>query len=1605
MLFNSSAQKESLEGSYTKSEIEDALKLPTIKKFNLFADTSSYRDFINYDNNLVRINNEGLSQLINSEQKDVPVIYDYKPIWELLKDLYFSNCLNANINENYIYKINILYRTCIGKVTDDTFKKSLIYKYQDIVANSSLPFDVYFASNDMSIDRLKDVETQYVDIEKYDIQNTNNVREEIGKLENPLYLNKITISTNFKLSNETYFGNSYNLKKIIPLIPTIEPNSFLIFESKNNYDYILIFGNYETNIEDITVDMLILDQNLNTQDLKFNLNSSLDPYVFYKFDFKENNLFLELNFSLDIPKNGKETYREYFYGRFQIFKDKIMLLNTSQEIYGNKITNKQFSINNNLTQIKKFKGSTTDGNLSLGTIKQNGKLKNIKIKGVLNSSNTIKTGTELNFKINNYNKKIIINPIDGNLQNGNIISFSNGNTNLGVVDNKIKSLSPSEDTKWIINSEKDGVINSGDIITIKTKNTGLFLYPECNKTESIDRFSKDFVITDKTNTTTTPPPNFGCNIDTDDICEKDKKCYTKCNISYLSNKNFKNSDYHSQDNCSNLCTYNNTNIVTTNVEAKWKIFKIVNGQKSEEALSIVNGDTIMLVSENSLCENNYNILVTIKNIENDNIFMSNISDKNNSNWVCNIYDEKEFNVQFTIEENIDMKKGDEITLTSNATNFEVFNLNFDVEIEPLNFLSIDNNEIIHKPKWFELNRSSLCSFVYEKKGKEDLILENNKSLYINTDELLTYFPKTGFSEFTPFPIFDISKYNIEFLGFVSTNKDNRNYDTFNKFCSKPNKRSYAGQPMRVARSPNAVFKDSEGISYYDVLYLDESDIDNPKNVIELFVPENEISIAHDACKLLQASFNLEAAYVFLNKTLCPYTTTSNNGVIQKIVSNPYINCDINTYGCWNKATGCQSDSDCSGMTKDEHLNHTEATYGRGWGWIPDVKCPDPSCPKQQGLGTGSWCDNSPTTPWDLKTCSSVIDCGEGAERCLELCYPKCRDGYHPSGCNICTRNSDSDSGEYDKVSYCTQEGNLFHEKTSSIILGNSEKLRTVKQIPDGVPKDGVGRDGQYSCAADNARVNNLNETIRSAPQIEAPCKCQNPYTIPGKSSESTNTTWNILPDRLIWSQTSDTNNYDSLKCNTKVATTDCPLSYLTDTNIGYKCYSKIWKDAGCTTEVPQNSQSNQLKDKTGKWFISDSNAWARLDDDQHRIGCYGEDRNKWPPKNYKCNMNGIRNYMFDKMRIHTGESNIDYYLIIDSTGARIEKENSDYSGGNASNVNFTNISINYSMDPDISVQILILKYNVSYNFTTLDFKTFKQITLSMSEDISIKFLDYPFYLDKNGIKIEKIPYNVICPNNFKETNISADCYKKIWKDAGCLTDRPANMDENGNGYYKDKTGQWVIDDTNFWVTDNTKNSRTLCYGNDKSKWPTIPSECPTDINNTNITYDCYNEIWSKAGCKTTPIQDINQLQDKSIKWFIDDTNSYALSTNEVLLKACYGDDRSQWPSLGYVFSITMGIPFPNQPINTTTYILKISPYLSITIGGVEYKDGIVINNVDPPKQLTIPSTGENVLVNKQIVCKVPNGKLVYQITDNNDLAQFTINGMPYLRGNNKLQKI
>ena len=1194
-----------------------------------------------------------------------------------------------------------------------------------------------------------------MNIEKFILPISNDENKILGKMSAPLSCNKLVISSNFKLNNESYFGNGYNITSLMNSISNNSDN-FTQFNNYTNFNYILTFGINSNKIEDIVVSMIIIDKDENIINLDFNINSLKDPNVYYNLSFKndssdlQNLLELDTKFSLKIPleyKNNnfdlKNSTIQYFEGKFVLYKDKILSLNDPQKLSGNKVTNKQFFIPNNINQIRNFDGNTTNGNINLGKIKNSGKVKSIRIRGILSNYDTEDTNTDITLNIGDkFSKNINITPNSQYLQTGNIVSIITKNNDQNVYltnkDNKIlySNEGTENNSKWIItNTNNLNFIYSGEIVTISAYDTNLQLLSNCEEKNTYPReyrdangelgtcpdgwmYTDDFVapngykshqctslevnkptkcadilsFPDKYNSTNKLSwsehcgskwtntkilnkgeiaPNGKCN-DDETFCENTQQCYKNCNKKYHIEGN---------DNCSLNCVYDENPLelgYTENNKIKWKIEKFNKNYNNEYDITdflkvIVNFHKIKSQNTNQLYTNNGKITLTIpefdssklvkftngdyidyrysiscvikgdplleactiescvyyytkninslrlsiqlkrpaypitlnngevisseygesgsdkfynpwfnvnainlvltdyngsyslyqskpqdytynlinpnnpdRKIKKDDLLMItslnnncpgslyaflNTTDNSNvvisqysSNWNFDIKNGREIYLKYDLEinERVDINDKDDIIISSNSKTFTLSNLNVQIEVDIPSFIKYNGKEIFSYPNWFSLTRNSLFSYTYE---IDDIELHTGTNIYINFRQLMKYFITESISEFSPFPLFSIDNFNFEFWGYVNSNADDKNnYDIFNQFCKKDIKRSLALPSKRSIIKSNTdgkklPIKNVDGINYYDVIYLDETVPDDPKNVIEIFVPEDAISIAHDACKLLQAAYNLEAAYIFTSKTLCP-TINYSKGVIQKKVP-VFGENNITTYGCWNRASGCQADDECSGITTDEHINHKDASYGRGAGWIPDVRCPNRSCSNRQGIGFASWCDNSPTVPWDLNICSSDKDCGKDGEQWGGFCYPKCRDGYDNFGCCICQRMKGVDDKEYDRVKYCVQDQSLFHEFKSSSILGDPNSYRTVIGKPQNIPSDGTGRDGQYSCAADNARVNNLNEIIRNVGQVGkegAPCKCQNPYTIPGKSHEPNNATWNILPDRLVWKQ-------------------------------------------------------------------------------------------------------------------------------------------------------------------------------------------------------------------------------------------------------------------------------------------------------------------------------------------------------------------------------------------------------------------------------------------------------------------------------------------------------
>ncbi len=87
--------------------------------------------------------------------------------------------------------------------------------------------------------------------------------------------------------------------------------------------------------------------------------------------------------------------------------------------------------------------------------------------------------------------------------------------------------------------------------------------------------------------------------------------------------------------------------------------------------------------------------------------------------------------------------------------------------------------------------------------------------------------------------------------------------------------------------------------------------------------------------------------------------------------------------------------------KDDGDNCVKNSYGRGVGSIPKITCP--AGYDAIGIGAASTCKKK---GWSLSTKSSKMECKDGDEYSNGLCYPKCRDGYHPFGCCICQPDKD-----------------------------------------------------------------------------------------------------------------------------------------------------------------------------------------------------------------------------------------------------------------------------------------------------------------------------------------------------------------------------------------------------------------------------------------------------------------------------------------------------------------------------------------------------------------------------------------------------------------------
>lgn len=145
-----------------------------------------------------------------------------------------------------------------------------------------------------------------------------------------------------------------------------------------------------------------------------------------------------------------------------------------------------------------------------------------------------------------------------------------------------------------------------------------------------------------------------------------------------------------------------------------------------------------------------------------------------------------------------------------------------------------------------------------------------------------------------------------FYGYVALDKYSDAKEQAMSFCK--DKKPLALQPYTrikiLDEEPSVTFTDSSGkdVQYFNVTYVDETDPTNPRNVIMKDVPSTSIIQVVNPCNMIQAAYNLEAAYITSNQNTCPYVTDPDLGTISKVMAKKYgTGGKLQFYGCFDRA--------------------------------------------------------------------------------------------------------------------------------------------------------------------------------------------------------------------------------------------------------------------------------------------------------------------------------------------------------------------------------------------------------------------------------------------------------------------------------------------------------------------------------------------------------------------------------------------------------------------------------------------------------------------------------------------------------------------------------
>ena len=158
------------------------------------------------------------------------------------------------------------------------------------------------------------------------------------------------------------------------------------------------------------------------------------------------------------------------------------------------------------------------------------------------------------------------------------------------------------------------------------------------------------------------------------------------------------------------------------------------------------------------------------------------------------------------------------------------------------------------------------------------------------------------------------------------------------------------------------------------------------------------------------------------------------------------------------------------------------------------------------------------------------------------------------------------------------------------------------------------------------------------------------------------------------------------------------------------------------------------------------------------------------------------------------------------------------------------------------------------------------------------------------------------------------CLENIWKASGCTNVQAADKQYTR---WKKQTKKEVTRDINSWATLQDTTHRTLCYGPDRSKWPTAPApvNCGTFTDgDKNLPAQCTEAMWAAAGCKTPAGKSATDWWANLTKAGVKaDINQYATLGDDAHRTRCYGPDRTSWPRAPLTDCAALPLDSTNMP--------------------------------------------------------------------------------------------